>query len=72
MLDKEHEQIVNEGREYLIEEGADVGRLLIKCAEEGVAFSKLSEEEQSLITDYSNIFKSESRDRMQRVLEVAA
>lgn len=72
LLEKEHEQIVNEGREYLIEEGADVGRLLIKCAEEGVAFSKLSEEEQSLITDYSNIFKSESRDRMQRVLEVAA
>ena len=71
LLEKEHEQIVNEGREYLIEEGADVGRLLIKCAEEGVAFSKLSEDEQSLITDYSNIFKSESRARMQRVLEVA-
>ena len=72
LLEKEHEQIVDEGREYLIEEGAEVGRLLIKCAEEGVAFSKLSAEEQSLITDYSNIFKSESRDRMERVLEVAA
>ena len=72
LLEKEHEQIIDEGREYLIDEGAEVGRLLIKCAEEGVAFSKLSEEEQSLITDYSNIFKSESRSRMQRVLEVAA
>lgn len=71
LLEKEHEQLVDEGREYLVEEGVEVGRLLIKCAEDNVAFCSLSTEEQSLVTDYANIFKNESRDRMQRVLEVA-
>lgn len=70
LLEKVSEQIINEGREYLIDEGAEVGRLLIKCAEHNMAFSQLSEDEQSLITDYSNIFKSESKNRMKRVLEV--
>lgn len=70
LLEKEQDQIIAEGHEYLIDDGAEVGRLLIKCAENRVAFSLLTEDEQSLITDYSNIFKDESRNRMQRVLEV--
>lgn len=70
LLEKEQDQIIDEGHEYLIDDGAEVGRILIKCAENRVAFSLLTEDEQSLIIDYSNIFKDESRNRMQRVLEV--
>ncbi|MHC8469981.1 hypothetical protein [Plesiomonas shigelloides] len=72
MLEKSSDQMMEDDQEYLIEEGAEVGKVLIKCAESDIAFKDLSSEEQVLLTDYANIFKKESEVRMKRVLEVAA
>ena len=72
LLEKSQEQIEQEDRGYLIEEGASVGKLLIDCAEHDKAFSSLSADDQSLLTDYANIFKKESRSRMKELLAVAA
>ena len=72
LLEKTPEQIEQEDRGYLIEDGAHVGKLLIECAEYDKPFSTLSSEDQSLLIDYSNIFQSESKDRMRIVLDMAA
>lgn len=72
LLEKEPEQIEAEDRAYLLEDGAEVGRLLIDCAENNKSFHDLSADDQILITDYSNIFKKESKERMSSILEVTA
>lgn len=70
LLEKTEEQIEQEDRSYLIEDGAQVGKLLVECAESDKPFSSLSQDDQALIIDYSNIFQNEAKDRMQKVLEV--
>ncbi|WP_409420822.1 hypothetical protein ABHF91_13700 [Pseudaeromonas sp. ZJS20] len=70
LLEKTPEEIEAQDRSYLIDEGAEVGRILIHCAEHDLAFRDLTQEEQELITDYSNIFKKESEARMNNVLEI--
>jgi hypothetical protein len=72
VLEKPPEQIEAEDRAYLLEEGTHIGKLLIDCAQTDTPFSKLDKEDQSLLTDYANIFKNESKARMKSILEVAA
>lgn len=72
VLEKSHEDIIAEDREYLIESGVQAGRILIDCAENNKQFALLSEDDQMLIINYSNIFKNESELRMQNILEVQA
>jgi hypothetical protein len=72
VLEKTPEQIEAEDRAYLLEEGAHIGQLLIDCAESDTPFSQLNKENQSLLTDYANIFKKESKIRMKGLLEVTA
>lgn len=70
VLEKTPEQIEAEDRAYLLEEGAHIGKLLIDCAQTDTPFSQLDKEDQSLLTDYANIFKNESQARMKDLLEV--
>ena len=72
LLEKDEHQLEAEGREYLIDEGASVGTLLMRCAEQNLSFHSLDLDEQALINDYANIFKSESELRVERVLETVA
>lgn len=71
LLEKTEEQIEQEDRSYLLEDGHKIGILLINCAEHNKPFSELSADEQSLLNDYANIFKQESKMRMDTILEVA-
>ena len=70
LLEKTPEQIEEEDRSYLLEDGAHIGRLLIDCAENNKKFKDLAEEDQSLVTGYANIFQRESENRMKEILEV--
>lgn len=70
LLEKSEEQIEREDRSYLLEDGAQVGKLLVDCAESDKPFSLLSADDQSLIIGYANIFQQEAQDRMKKVLEV--
>ncbi|BCO29032.1 hypothetical protein MIZ03_3943 [Rhodoferax lithotrophicus] len=72
VLEKTPEQIEAEDRAYLLEEGTHIGKLLIDCAQTDMPFSQLNKEDQSLLTDYANIFKNESKTRMKGLLEVTA
>ncbi|MCC4264125.1 hypothetical protein LL240_06620 [Oceanimonas baumannii] len=71
LLEKSPEEIESEDREFIIEDGSHVGKILIDCAEHDRSFSSLNAEDRSLITDYANIFKNESKERMETILEVA-
>lgn len=71
LLEKTEEQIESDDRSYLLEDGQYIGKLLIECAEHNIPFSALEEGDQSLITDYANIFQQEAKDRMDAILEVA-
>lgn len=72
VLEKEEQQIKDEDREYLLEDAAHIGRLLIECAQTEVPFIQLSPEDKSKLTNYANIFKKESKKRMESLLEVTA
>lgn len=73
LLEKSPDQIEADDQRYLLEDGTNVGRILIDCAEHDRPFSELNEEDQELVRDYANIFKEQSETRMKRVLvEVAA
>ena len=72
LLEKTEEEIEREDRSYLLEDGAAVGKLLIDCAQHERSFDMLNQDQQSLITDYSNVFGREAQSRMEMVLEMAA
>lgn len=72
LLEKEHEEIIEEGNEFLIEDSPVIGEILMRCAEQHIPFSELSDGEQDLIRSYSNIFKKDSRIRMKSILAVTA
>lgn len=69
-LEKSQEELAAEGRDYLAEEGGQVGMIIIDCAQHGRKWDTLNEEEQMLIIDYANIFKEESEMRAQQLVEV--
>lgn len=63
LLEKDEATLVEEDREYLAEEGAEVGKLLIECAQNGRAWTSLTPQERLLITDFANIFKADCKAR---------
>lgn len=72
LLEKSPDQLEQEDRGYVIDEGEEVGRIIVEAAEKNVPFNSLSPDHQALITDFANIFHEEARQRMESVLGVAA
>lgn len=70
ILEKDYEEIEAEGREYLLDDIADVGQLIIDCAENNKSLSELSYDEFSLINDYANIFAQEAKERANELNKV--
>lgn len=74
MLEKDEQQLIAEGKEYLLDQGATVGSLLIDCSQNDRSWSSLTLEEQSLINDFANIFGADCQKRTESglLIEVAA
>lgn len=72
LMEKSEEQLKKEDRAYVIDEGVAVGKIIVEVADKHTPFSQLNSENQSLITDFSNIFREEAQQRMQSVLEMTA
>lgn len=70
MLEKDEQQLIAEGKEYLLEQGAMVGTLLIDCSQNDRAWASLSREEQGLINDFANIFGADCQKRTEAGLLV--
>ena len=69
VLEKSAEEFEEEGRDYIVDDVATVGRLLIECAQHGKPWDELTEDEQMLIPDYANIFAEDSKKRNQDLIE---
>ena len=70
LLEKTPEQIEQEDRGYLLEDGPRVGEILIDCAQHDTAFASLDAGKQALVTDFANAFSTDSKNRMIKILEV--
>lgn len=70
LLEKTPEQLEQEEREYLLEDGPRVGEILIDCAQKDTAFSSLDDESKALVIDFANAFSTDSKNRMKELLEV--
>lgn len=57
---------------YLLADSQQVGMIIIDCAQHGKLWEELTEDEQSLIIDFANIFEEASRERAARLVEVSA
>ncbi|MGL5954303.1 MAG: hypothetical protein ACRCZ3_14445 [Providencia rustigianii] len=69
MLEKDPEAFA--GQEYIMEDSSLVGMVIIECAQYGKKWEELTNEQQSLIIDFANIFEKASRERASRLVEVA-
>ncbi len=74
LLEKDEQQLLANGEEYLAEFGSQIGVILIRCAQNNVKWESLSEDEQALIIDFANIFEADCRARTEafKTVEVAA
>lgn len=70
VLEKTPEQFEEEGREYILDDVSEVGMLIIDCAQNDKKWEELTEEQQSLITDYANIFAEDSKARQEALIEI--
>lgn len=74
LLENDEQRLIDQDREYLIDDGFEVGELLIRCAQNGEKWENLTGEERSLIISFANIFEADCRKRAEQfaVVEVAA
>lgn len=70
VLEKQPEDFADDA--YLLNDSQEVGMIIIDCAQHGKRWEELTEDEQSLIIDFANIFEEASRERAGRLVEVAA
>ncbi|MBC3833643.1 hypothetical protein H8K33_19205 [Undibacterium amnicola] len=70
VLEKDPEQLIAEGKEYLAEESAAAGMIIIDCAQNGKRWEDLTPEQQSLIIDYANIFEADCKQRLKKLIEI--
>ncbi|MDH0059384.1 hypothetical protein [Stutzerimonas stutzeri] len=70
MLEKNREDYA--GKEYLLDDSAKAGMIIIECAQHGRQWEELTEDEQALIIDFANIYEEASRARAAKLVEVAA
>lgn len=70
ILEKDYEEIEAEGREYLLDDVAEIGQLIMDCAESNKPLSELSPDEFALINDYANIFAQDAKERADELNKV--
>lgn len=67
VLEKTEDYWVEQDREWVIEDSAEVGMLLIQTIEGAVHWDDLTPEQQSIIRDFANVFSEDSKHRKEAV-----
>ena len=67
ILEKDDALLAAEDKDYLIQDSAEIAGIIMRVAQNNVDWDSLTEDEQSLITDYANIFEKEGRERAQQM-----
>ena len=69
ILEKNDQMLQDEDKDYLLDDSAEIARIIMKVAQNNVDWDTLSSEEQSLITDYANIFEEEGKARAEHLAQ---
>lgn len=69
-LEKTPEQLAEEGLDFMAHSVEEVGKIIIDCAQNSKPWDALTEDEKSLIIDYSNIFAEASKKRSESLVEI--
>lgn len=69
ILEKDEETLIKEDKDYLIDDSTQIAGIIIRVASNNIDWDCLTQEEQSLITDYANIFSKEGDIRAQKLAE---
>lgn len=73
ILEKDDVTLEAEDKDYLLEDSEEIASIIMRVAQNNVAWESLTDDEQSLITDYANIFEAEGRaraDKLKHEIEV--
>ena len=73
ILEKDDVILEAEDKDYLLEDSEEIASIIMRVAQNNVAWESLTDDEQSLITDYANIFEAEGRaraDKLKHEIEV--
>lgn len=68
MLEKDPEEYAD--KQYLMDDCASVGMIIIDCAQGNIVWEDLEEEQQELIIDFANIYEVDSQSRAKQLVEV--
>lgn len=69
ILEKDDETLEAEDKDYLLEDSEEIASIIMRVAQNNVAWESLTDDEQSLITDYANIFESEGKARADKLMQ---
>lgn len=67
ILEKDDELLQAEDKDYLIDDSAEIASIIMRVAQNNVAWETLTEDEQNLIIDYANIFEVEGKERAEKL-----
>ncbi|XBG33378.1 hypothetical protein ABH853_11360 [Pseudomonas sp. 13.2] len=70
LLEKDEQQLIDDGQEYLADRSEEVGELISRCAQQDVKWVDLSDEEQALLIDFGNIFENDCQARTESFKEI--
>lgn len=69
ILEKDEDMLQAEDKDYLIDDSAEIASIIMRVAQNNVDWDMLTPGEQSLITDYANIFEQEGRARAEHLAQ---
>lgn len=69
ILEKDDSMLQAEDKDYLIDDSAEIASIIMKVAQNNVDWDMLTPDEQSLITDYANIFEQEGKARAEHLAQ---
>lgn len=69
ILEKDEQMLQEEGKDYLLDDSAEIAQIIMRVAENNADWDTLTEDEQFLITDYANIFQQEGKQRAQALAQ---
>jgi len=67
ILEKDDATLEAEDKDYLIEDSEEIASIIMRVAQNNTPWESLTSEEQSLITDYANIFEAEGKARAEKL-----
>ena len=69
ILEKTEDYWIEQDKEWILEDSQEVGLLIIECAENNKPWDELTDDQQSIISDFANIFAEDSKQRRKEMMK---